>query len=378
MSRLTDVLPSDVELPPTVRTNADRYADQGGLLGTFTYCFAYLGTDDADLAARLASIPTDLFVASALHDDAIDEADDWTGARKRRLNEHVSVGDLAFANVLEAAAEAPADVDLTPALEVVREIGAGQLAEEGFDATATVDDAVARVEERGGVWGDLAVELVGAAGGYSDAQRRRLRTIATNGLFVLTVVDDLADLHEDAANDVVTLPLVCFDGDPDDYRSTEALVDAVLASDVPGRLETLVDRRRAEIDLAASELYGSLERSDGALLAAADRALRWYRESVCSVPVAETVPPERQRAIRDRLTGSDRSRRRYVADRVDDLPVAVDTDAAAAAVADLPGDRLARTAIRCRHCRTLAESMLYTTLEEALAALRAESASPTG
>jgi len=174
-----------------------------------------------------------------------------------------------------------------------------------FDATtATVDDAIARIEERGDIWGELAVEIIAALGRYSDAQLEYLRTIATNGLFVLTVIDDLADLPEDVENGVATLPLVCFDGDPDEYRSTETLIEAVLASDVPDRLEELIAQRRAEIDAAASDLSASLGRSNEALLAAAARALTWYCESVCSIPVAETVSPEQRRNIRDRLTGT--------------------------------------------------------------------------
>lgn len=376
MNRLPDIHLSDAELPPTLQPTVDAYADQGGLLGAFTYFFAALEHDDAELAATLASIPTDLFVTSALHDDAIDEADEWGTDRKRRLNEHVSVGDIVFTNVVESVAEAPDDVDLTPVLEIVREIGAGQLAEEEFDArTATVDDAIARIEQRGNVWGELAVELVAATGRYSDAQLEQLRTIATNVLFVLTVIDDLADLPEDVENGVATLPLVCFAGDPAEYRSTEALIDAVLASDVPDRLEELVARRRATIEAAASELWSSLDRSNEALLEAAYRALRWYCETVCSTPISETVTPGRQRTIRDRLAGDERSTRRYVADRVADYSLPVDADAVAAAVSDLPSDPVARTAIRVHHLESIVDGAMHTTLEDALAELRTASAS---
>lgn len=384
MSRLPDALPSDAAVSPALRTKLEHYADQGGLLGTFTYFFASLETDGEDLAATLASIPTDCFAASALHDDAIDQggvdtdtaADEWSGDRKRRLNEHISAGDLVFANVIDAVEAAPADVDLTPVLETIREIGAGQLAEETFDATtASVDDAIARVEARGSVWGDLAADLVGATGSYSETQLESVRTIATNGLFVLTIIDDLADLPADIDNDVATLPLVCFDGDPDAYRSTEELVDAVLASDVPDRLRDLVDRRRAAIDAAAADLWASLEHSDRALLDAAFRALTWYRESVCSVPVAETVPSTARRALREHLTGDAATRRAFVADRLDALPIAVpvDPEDASATLADLPDDRLVRTAVLCRHVGTLADSLMPTTLDDALAELRGAS-----
>ncbi|QCS43152.1 hypothetical protein [Natrinema versiforme] len=373
MSRLSDALSSEADLPPALRTKADAYADQGGLLGAFTYFFTVLETDDDALAKTLGSIPTDLFVTSALHDDAIDQADEWDTDRKRRLNEHVSLGDIVYTNVVEAVSEVPDDADLRPVLETVRDIGAGQLAEEEFDAaTASVDDAIARVEARGSIWGDLAVRLVATTGRYSDAQLEHLRTIATDGLFVLTVIDDLADLPEDVENGVATLPLVCFDGDPDEYDSTEALVEAVLASDVPDRLEALVARRRAEIDAAATELADSLERSNEALLAAAARALTWYCESICSVPVAETVSPAEQREIRERLTGDERSTRRYVDERVSEYQrqAPVDTADVAATVAELPDEPVVRTATRLRHLESIVDGVMHTTLEDALAELR--------
>lgn len=375
MSRLPDTLPADA-ISPALRTTVEGYADQGGLLGTFTYFFTSLETGDEALADTLASIPTDCFVTSAVHDDAIDEADGWETDRKQRLNEHVTLGDVVFTNVVDAVTDAPADVDLSPALEAVREIGAGQLAEESFDATtATVDDAIARIEDRGGVWGDLAVELVAATGGYTDAQLSSIRTIATNGLFVLTVIDDLADLPEDVDNGVATLPLVCFDGDPDAFRSTDALVEAVLASDVPDRLETLVDHRRAETDAATADLYESLDHSDEALLGAAARALQWYCETVCSVPITDTVPPSRRETIREGLTGDEYSTRQFVAERADEAPVAIDPDELGVTLVGLPDEPLVRTAVRLRHLESVVDDRLYTTIEDALAALRTASTS---
>ncbi|WP_254523468.1 class 1 isoprenoid biosynthesis enzyme [Natrinema caseinilyticum] len=376
MSRHRGALRSVEEASPALRQKVETYRDQGGLLGTFTYVFTYLETEDPDLAATLATIPTDLFVTSALHDDAIDEADSWDADRKCRLNEHVTVGDLVYTNVVEAVSDAAVGIDLGPTLEVVREIGTGQLAEEAVEATpSTEEDAVARVEDRGGVWGDLAVELVAAAGRYSSSQLEALRTIATNSLFVLTVIDDLADLPEDIGNDVATLPLLCFGERADEYASPRALIDAVLASDVPDRLADLVARRRAAIRTAVAELWDSIDHSDEALLEATDRALEWYCESVCSVPIAETVPAEQRRAIRERLTGDEEPRRRYIAAHLARLPVAVPADDAAAVVSDLPADRLARTAVRIHHLDSVVDSVLSTTLEDALADLRAASAS---
>ncbi|WP_435552857.1 hypothetical protein [Natrinema sp. CGMCC1.2065] len=372
MSRLPDALPDDA-LPSALHPTLEAYADQGGLLGAFTYFFTYLETRDEVLAETLASIPTDLFVTSALHDDAIDEIDAWDD-RKRRLNEHVTTGDLVFANVAAAVADAPADVDLGHALETVREIGAGQLAEESFDAAAaTVDDAIARVDERGGRWGDLAVELVAATGGYTAAQLASIRTIATDGLFVLTVIDDLADLPEDVDNGVATLPVVLFEGDPDAYRSTTALVDDLLASDVPDRLEALVDRRRAAIDAAATDLHASLDYSDETLLEAAALALQWYCETVCSVPVAETVPQTRREAIREGVSGGEASTRQFVAERAADAPVAIEPDAIAGTLAGLPDEPLVRTAIRLEHLESVVDDRMHTTVEDALADLRTAS-----
>ncbi|WP_440769676.1 hypothetical protein [Natronorubrum sp. DTA28] len=381
-------LPVERELSPAVRTKYEAYTAQGGLLGAFTYAAVVLETDDDGLAATLASIPTALFVTSSLHDDAIDESDDWTGNRKRRLNEHVTLGDLAFTSVLEAANSLPDEIDLSPVLETVRQIGRGQLGEEALEpTTATLEDAVARVDERGAVWADLAVSLVGAVDGYSEDQLERLRTVTRHAMFVLTVVDDVEDLPEDVANGVASVPTALYDGDLSACDSPAAIANSFLASDAPRRLGALFADRRAALETGVRDLAETMDRPNAAILDAVARALTWYCESACSIPVAETVPPARQREISTQVAGDERTRRRVAETVVADFPfgaaadsetvAVVDPEILAEAVADLPADPLADVLVALTHVATVADGVMSTSLEEALATLERRAASTT-
>lgn len=373
MGQPSSVSVLDHDLSPAVRATYERYTDQGGLLGAFTYAAVVLETGDDELAAAMASIPTNLFVTSSLHDDAIDESDDWDD-RKRRLNAHVTLGDLVYTDVVETAASLPDDVDLAPVLEAVRRIGTGQLREDALDpATATLEDAIARVEERGTVWGDLAVALVDAVGGFSAAQRDRLRRATRNAMFVLTVIDDVEDLPADIDNGVVNVPIALYDGDLTAYDSrTAAAVEAFLESETPRRLETMLADRRAELEADCRALADSLARSTEAVLDAAYRALSWYCESICSRPVARTVPPARRRELERRLAAGDAERRRCLEEFLAALPLNVAVDDGALpddAVADLPADRLATVLAMLAHIGTIATDVMSTSLEAALASL---------
>ena len=378
-------LPAERELSPAVRTKYEGYAAQGGLLGAFTYAAVVLETDDDELAATLASIPTTLFVTSSLHDDAIDEADCWAADRKRRLNQHVTLGDLAFTSALEAANSLPAEIDLSPVLKTVRQIGRGQLGEEALEpSTATLEDTIARVDERGGVWADLAVSLIGAVDGYSDEQLEGLRTVTRDAMFVLTVVDDVEDLSEDVANGVANVPIALYDGDLSAYDSTAAAVESFLASDAPRRLEVLLADRRVALETGVRELLETVDRPNEAILDAVSRALTWYCESACSIPVAQSVPLARQREIRTQVADDERTRRRAAETVVADLPfgavadsetaAAVDPEMLADAVADLPADPLADVLVALTHVATVADGVMSTSLEEALSTLERRAA----
>ena len=399
MSRPLDELLGEQALSPAFRRTVETYTDQGGLVGAFTYALVVLETDDEALAADLAAIPANLFAASALHDDAIDETDAWGEERKRRLNEHVTVGDLVYTNVLEAAASLPEDVDPTavpddldrrsdsdtglPApLEAIRAIGRGQLGEERLDPrAATLEDAVARVDARGAVWADLAVSLVAVAGGYSASQLETLRRLTTDGMFVLTVLDDVEDLPADVANGVANVPRVLYDGDLSRYDSAAAVAEAFLASDAPERLEALLAERWAAIDDAARTFAESLEYPETAVLEAVRRALSWYCDAVCSVPVARTVPPERRRHLRSQLAGDEASTRRALEATLTDLPLdpaalPVDIDAIVDAAVDLPAEPLADVLAMGTHAATIADDAMSTSLADALERLERRASAP--
>lgn len=369
-------MPSDPPVTPALQSQATAYTNQGGLLGAFTYALVVLETDDESLAASSASIPTNLFVTSALHDDAIDEVEDDID-RKRRLNERVTLGDLVYTNVLEATRALPADADLAPVLETIREIGHGQLAEEAHDpATVTREAAADRVDARGAVWGRLAVALIEAVADYSDTQLELCRRLTSDAMFVLTVADDVADLPEDVANGVANLPAALCDADLEAAPSPDAVVDAFLASDAPARLESLVAERRASMAADAVAFAESLDHPERRVLAAVRQALSWYCESVCSVPLEVTVPPARQRELRTRLGADEETKRRTIATTITDWPVdpatlAVDVDAIVDAAVAQPGAPLADVLVMSTHVATVADAGMSTSLADAYTALAA-------
>lgn len=368
----------DRDLSPAVREKYERYTDQGGLLGAFTYAAVALETGDDDLAAAMASVPTNLFVTSSLHDDAIDEADGWDD-RKRRLNEHVTLGDLVFTDIVETADSLPDRVDITPVLQTVRRIGTGQLREDAPDPeTATLEDAIARVDERGTVWGDLAVALVDTVDGFSNAHRERLRRITRNAMFVLTVVDDVEDLPADIANGVVNVPIALYDGDLGAYDSETAAIEAFLESDTPRRLEAMLAERRAEFEADSHAFVDAVEYSNEAVFDAAYRALSWYCESICSIPVDRTVPAARRRELERRLAAAGAERRRCLEELLANHPLeaAVDREALTDAVGDLPADRLAAVLAMFIHVGSIADSVMSTSLEDAVASLERATATP--
>ncbi|WP_121742363.1 class 1 isoprenoid biosynthesis enzyme [Natronorubrum halophilum] len=402
MTRPLFALPADHEFSPAVRAKHEAYTNQGGLLGAFAYALVALETDSAeqpaqgtrfddDLDAAIASVPTALFVTSSLHDDAIDEADAWDDDRKRRLNEHITLGDLVFIDVVEVAGSLPEGVDLESVLGTVRRIGTGQLREEALaPTTATLEDAIARVDERGAVWGDLAVSLIDAIDGYSAAQLERLRTITTNGMFVLTVVDDVEDLPEDVDNGVVNVPLALYDGETTETESAAAVAESFLESDAPRRIDALLADRWADLEAGAREFAASLDRSDEAILEAVRRGLSWYCESVCSVPLERTVPPARQREIRAQLASDELETRRVVEAVTDELPITsslddaetdCDADGDRAAlenrVDELPVEPLAEVLIMLVHVATVADGVMSTSLADALDALERRTTATT-
>jgi hypothetical protein len=362
------------DVPPALRADIEKYVNQGGLLGVFTYFLTYLETGEEDVAATAASIPICLFVMSSLHDDAIDEAVERDADLKEFLNLRTTVGDVVFTHVVDLADDLPAAFDVGVVTEQFREIGAGQLREEEItSADLTVEQAIARVEERGSVWGELAVSPVEASGYYSAAQLDRVYTFTANLLFVLTVIDDVEDVPEDVENDVVNIPLILHRGDPTNHASKEALIDSLLDSSVPRRLDDLIAERESEMEAAAREFYAHSRHAKPDLLDAWNRALAWYDESVCTVPVEENVPAERRREVHENLADEDAANGRYLLEKVvTDFPARFGSrEEFVTFVNTLPATSLAPAVVMMLHIEALVDSVMTTTLDDALANLRA-------
>ena len=383
---MTDGRPREVlsdprlgKLPPAFRTDLEGYLDQGGLLGTVTYTLVYLDTGDERTAARAASIPTNLFVASCLHDDAIDGAGrdtvDATGAReadrKAFRNWRVTVGDVVYTHILDTVAALPDGFETGTVTDQFRTIAYGQLVEESLSAAdCSMAKAVDRVEQRGSVWGELAV-CPAVAGGYGGRELDHVSTVIENVLFVLTLVDDVEDIPEDLRNGVANVPVLAADADPADYASTAAFLDALVESDVPDRLAGVVESHEAEMAAGARRFLEATDYEPAAVLEALTRGLAWYREAVCTVPVEETVPPARQAAIRERLAGDETEREAVLAELLAAFPLRVRArDPLVEAAHSFPAEDLAPAVVGLFHVSALVDEVMTTDLDAALEGLR--------
>ncbi|MCU4924635.1 class 1 isoprenoid biosynthesis enzyme [Halobacteria archaeon AArc-dxtr1] len=390
---------ADLSLSPETERDVARYLDQGGMLGVLAYTFVALssasdgdvqdpaGVDhvldsgDRELAANVATQLTLLFVASSLHDDAIDEHD----SAKRFRNERVTVGDLLLADVLELAGELPADADVGATAASVREIARGQLAEEAVDPTvASRELAIERVEQRGSVWGSLVASLVDAGGDHPVAQLDRIESITADLLFVYTIFDDVADLSEDVRNGVSSVPLLLL-ADSEADRAVElerppgsdgdshaaAVTRTVLDSDVPEQLRELVASREAAIETTAEAFYEAGEYTPRAVAPAVDEALEWYCESACTTPPSATVSPAVRDDVRAQLSADPETRCAFVESmlRESPLPTAIFPDAATI-VDSLPPEPLGDLTVRLVHVDALARETMPTDLDAALESLR--------
>lgn len=361
-------------LPADLRTDVERYLDQGGLLGTVTYTLVYLDSGDERAAARAASIPTNLFVSSCLHDDAIDGADGHGADRKSFLNWRVTVGDVVYTRILDAVEALGEGFETAVVTDQFRAIAYGQLREETVPGTdPSMADAVARVEERGSVWGELAVSPA-VAGGFGGQELEHVSTVVENVLFVLTLVDDVEDVPEDVENGIANLPVLLADDDPADYDSTAAFVDALVDSDLPDRLDAVVDEHESEMETHARQFAAASEYTPREIVDALTRALQWYREAACTVPLEETVPPTRQSTLRERLADED-ERAAVLAELLGAFPLSVrSSEELVATGTALPAATLAPAVVGLLHVFTLVDGVMTTDLDAALASLREHAA----
>lgn len=381
--------------PAAFRRDLERYLNQGGLLGMVTYALVYLNAGDEETAVRAASIPANSFIASCLHDDAIDAAGDGVTGKvgggttdddkrgtdgvdvgraadsKAVRNWRVTVGDVFSTRTLDVFKALPDRFETRPVTDQLRTIAYAQLDEESVVRTnPTMAEAVSRVEQRGSVWGELAVSPA-IAGGYSGPELDHVSRVIENILFVLTLIDDVEDVPEDLANGVANIPVLVADPDPDNYHSTAAFVDALVESDMPDRLTELVERREFQMEASAHRFIEETEYTPLELLDALARALEWYHESACTVPLEEIVPPERQATIRERLAGGEAEREAILSELLAAFPLRVRTpDLFVGTAADVPADRLAPVVVGLFHISALVDSVMTTNLDSALDNLR--------
>jgi hypothetical protein len=370
---ITEDILQQYELPGELEFDIERYLNQGGLLGVFTYYLIYLRTGDESLAKTTAMLPQRIFVMSSLHDDAVDNAQQRGDEIKQYLNFRTTIGDLFYTDAIELIEEFPEDFDNEPIIEKIREIGIGQLNEEDDTKDLFVEEASERVDERGTVWGELAVTPSEAAGYYSDEELDYLRTFMGNFLYVLTLVDDVEDIPEDYENNVVNIPLIMLDLDPDSYTKDEA-IRMFLDSNVPTELRELLEERQSDMENAVKQFYRASGYSQTELLKVWNEALTWYIESVCTVSLDQIVPPSKREIVSKELAGDAEQRREFIVNEVLNYMPArtASLEEFAARASTLPQEELTSAVVSAMHVKTLVEGVMTTDIDDAINKLAAE------
>lgn len=347
------------------------YLNQGGTFGLMTYYLTALESGDESVAETAALIPTYAFVASSLHDDAIDEVGHRGDGQKQFLNSHVTGGDIVFTHLMEELRSLPDEYDVERITAKLREIGSGQLREESVSSTTPgTEEMVSRIEERGVIWGEFPLTVVDSGPGPSSLDALRVSSRET--LFVLTLIDDIEDIREDIHNDVASLPLAYVEKCPGQFDSTREFLGYFLDSDAPERLRELAAERERRVQAALRRFYERTAYSDEEHLGAVLGALDWYQQTVCSVPVDETVPPGRQTEIRNSVAGESGERAQLLRDTLSDTPIQVAiTDRLLDRLGSLPSDDVARALTLLTHIETLVKRNLTTSVDHALNNLRA-------
>lgn len=347
-----------------------QYLNQGGTFGLIPYYLTALDSENRATAETTALIPTYAFIASSVHDDAIDEVDAQDSDRKEFLNSHVTGGDIVFTHLMEELRSLPDEYDVERITTKLREIGSGQLREEAVSPTNPgPEELVSRTEERGVIWGEFPLTVV-ESGPYSSSLEA-IRVSSEETLFVLTVIDDIEDLPQDIHNDVASLPLAYVEKSPEEFNTTQEFLTYFLESDAPEHLRELAVERESRIETALERFYEETPHSDEAHLGAALDALEWYQRTICSVPVDETVPPSRHSEIRNCLAAERPEQERLVRDIVDDTPIQVPiTDQLLSGLDALPSSDVARMFVLLTHVETLVQRNLTTSVDHALDNLR--------
>jgi len=352
------------------QSTLQQYLNQGGTFGLIPYYLTALNSENRATAEITARIPTYAFIASSVHDDAIDEIDTQNRNKKEFLNSHVTGGDIVFTHLMEELCSLPDEYDVEQITTKLREIGSGQLREEAVSSTNPgAGEMLSRTEERGVIWGEFPLTVV-ESGPYSSSLEA-IRVSSEEILFILTIIDDIEDLPQDIHNDVASLPLAYVEKSPEEFSTTQEFLTYFLESDAPEQLRELAVERERRIETALERFYQETPHSDEAHLGAALDALEWYQQTICSVPVDETVPPGRHSEIRNCLAAERPEQERIIRDIVDDTPIQVPiTDQLLSGLDALPFSDVVRMFVLLTHVETLVQRNLTTSVDHALDNLR--------
>lgn len=237
---------------------------------------AYLSCSGAGgkrkLAERMAETIEAFFLATSIHDDALDSRDGHVRRRSFSSNTYVVLGDCFFVRLAGSLARATPRMPRRARRRTVRrleellhDVAESQVADEASQGRIpTPEQATRQMRLRGGTWGRLCTEMPALAAGLRPRDAVELGAAAEDLFMALTLRDDLGDLDDDLQNGVLTLaPALFFERTvsepplhlPPTDRQTETVVERLHAE---GAVDAALAVARSYAERAVSKLEAFL------------------------------------------------------------------------------------------------------------------------
>ncbi|MFX1255116.1 MAG: hypothetical protein ACFFCZ_26185 [Promethearchaeota archaeon] len=281
-------------------------------VGSFI-CSSFGGTQER--ANFVAKTLESFFLASSIHDDAVDIYDTEKGDYPTSLQ--VISGDIFFVSLAKYLALATRDVPLDSAkkaidnlIKYLRIIGKYQVLERKTNIRSA-NEALVHTRYLGAIQGRMAVEFGATLGSTAtDEDITQAGDIGEKLFFALTIRDDLSDLIDDLANGVFTWPVCLMYERKDELLAQQKLskeeVDLLVSGVSQGKIEDaktvyLMLKKTGILEMVNQKVDAQLAEALEILNQAAKRrneeyAMKWF---VVENILQNVVPETTKRSIKD-------------------------------------------------------------------------------
>ncbi len=276
-------------------------------------CSSFGGTQNR--ANFVAKTLESFFLASSIHDDAVDIYDTEKGDYPTSLQ--VISGDIFFVSLAKYLALATRDIPLDNAKKAIenlikhlRIVGKYQVLERK-SKIRTASEALTHTRYLGAIQGRMAVEFGATLGPTAtDEDIEQAGDIGERLFFALTIRDDLADLIDDLANGVFTWPVCLMYERKDEFLAQQKLskeeVDLLTRGVSQGKIEDaktvyLMLKKTGTLDMVNQKVDTQLKEALDILRKAAKRrkeehAMKWF---VVENILQNVVPETSERSLKD-------------------------------------------------------------------------------